>query len=120
VKSIDEFCIARDRADGRQGHCKACRTKHRRSRADHYRDYELRKRYQITALEFDLMLAAQAGGCAICDVALNPDGGALSVDHCHTTGRVRGILCGPCNKAIGLFRDETRLLEKAVRYLKAR
>jgi hypothetical protein len=100
--------------------CKTCCAVYNKGRhkPEVARDRVLRRKYDMTALEFDLLLATQAGGCAICEIEVNPDGPALAVDHCHTTGRVRGILCGLCNKAIGLFRDDPLLLEKAVVYLR--
>lgn len=74
--------------------------------------------YGISRDEFDAMLTAQGGGCAICgssmrDVSRN----RLCVDHCHDTGRVRGLLCGHCNRGLGFFQDSPELLEKAKRYL---
>lgn len=61
------------------------------------------------------MLEMQGGVCAIC-------GGKdknfrLAVDHCHQTGKIRGLLCSACNKAIGGFKDSPMLLIKAMRYL---
>lgn len=59
----------------------------------------------------------QKGLCAICG---NPPGPhrSLSVDHDHETGKVRALLCGPCNRGLGHFRDNPRLLASAVEYLK--
>lgn len=82
------------------------------------RERQLAAKYGLTVAEFDAMLAAQGGGCAICSSAVNPDTNSLAVDHCHSTGKVRGILCGLCNKAIGLLRDDPLLLERAVIYLR--
>lgn len=79
------------------------------------RDYELRKKYGITLEQYEAMLESQ-GGCAIC-TAQPAAGGVLDVDHCHDTGRVRGLLCNPCNRAIGLLRHDMALIEKAVAYL---
>ena len=116
TQPIDEFPISRGRVDGRAGHCKACcRAKYD---PEKFRDYQLRRKYGISAVEFDALLAAQGGGCAICSVAVNQDANSLAVDHCHTTGVVRGILCGRCNKALGLFQDDPTLLERAVIYLR--
>lgn len=81
------------------------------------RDQLLRSKYGISADEFDETLAAQGGGCRICGRDSNPDSKSLAVDHCHTTGRVRGILCGPCNKALGLMSDNPELLRLAADYL---
>jgi hypothetical protein len=103
--------------------CKECRSNRERAKnatpeaRQKLRSYNIRRKYGMTVEDFDAMLAAQGGGCAICGVAENPDALSLAIDHCHDTGRIRGILCGPCNKAIGLLRDDPRLLRKAVTYL---
>ena len=62
------------------------------------------------------MVEAQQGKCAICNTQLQ--GGKLqAVDHCHTTDKVRAILCHGCNKGLGLFRDLPDSLRKAADYL---
>ena len=77
----------------------------------HYRnlrDRTLRKRYNFTLEEYEKMLSAQNGKCACCksDGALmNKRHKNLYVDHCHLSGKVRGIVCDECNKAIGFLRD---------------
>ena len=59
------------------------------------------------------MEAAQDGRCAICGAV----SGRLFVDHCHTTGNVRGLLCVACNNALGQFRDSVSALRRAIDYL---
>lgn len=61
------------------------------------------------------MEAAQSERCAICREV--PAKGRLQVDHDHATGRIRGLLCGNCNKAMGLFRDDPERLRSAISYL---
>ena len=61
------------------------------------------------------MLAEQEGGCAICGEP--PKTSALHVDHCHDTGRVRGLLCFRCNSALGNFREDPAILTAALDYL---
>jgi hypothetical protein len=75
----------------------------------------LRARYGITLADYERMLAQQRTACAICRAALVP--GSTHVDHCHRTGKVRGLLCGHCNKALGLFRDDAEVIRAAVQYL---
>ena len=58
------------------------------------------RQYGITGEEYNAMLAAQHGGCALCGAP--PTRNRLAVDHDHETGRVRGILCMPCNRTLGL------------------
>jgi hypothetical protein len=77
---------------------------------------DLRKNYGITEGEYDSMLLGQGGVCAICKGA-EPSGRRLAVDHCHTTGKVRGLLCSRCNPAIGLFNENVANLASAIDYL---
>jgi hypothetical protein len=74
--------------------------------------------YGVTLERYDEMLAAQDGACRIC---LEPcsSGKALCVDHCHQCGQVRALLCIRCNAGVGMFRDSSELLWRAVRYLQA-
>jgi len=62
------------------------------------------------------MECAQGGVCAICG-GINDNDDALSVDHDHETGRIRGLLCSKCNKGLGSFNDDPELLRKAIAYL---
>jgi Recombination endonuclease VII len=74
------------------------------------------RRYGITPEEYDQLAEEQAGGCAICGEPCKTRR-VLSVDHDHTTGAVRGLLCDSHNKAIGLFCDDPTLLMAAAAYL---
>jgi predicted nucleic acid-binding Zn ribbon protein len=76
--------------------------------------------YGITAEEYDALLAAQEGRCAICG---SPDwpgkGNRPHIDHDHETGRIRGLLCNNCNTGLGQFKDDPQRLRAAIRYLEA-
>ena len=83
---------------------------------------DLKKTYGITLEQYEAMMAEQNGVCAICKQPENTkdkDGGprGMPVDHCHTTGKVRGLLCTPCNRALGMFKDSTENLQSAIDYL---
>src|SRR5216684_1391978 len=67
----------------------------------------LLKRYGISWPEYELRLALQGGVCAICKK--KPKRRLLCVDHCHKTGKVRGLLCSSCNAALGLYEDDPTL-----------
>ena len=70
----------------------------------------------VTNEDYDDLLKAQSGKCAICRRA--PDvSKKLSIDHCHLTGTIRGLLCSRCNTAIGLVEDNIKTLESAAAYL---
>ena len=84
------------------------------------RHYKLQYMYGITETDYQKMLEEQNGVCAICGINATIRKGAhirLSVDHCHDTGKVRGLLCNRCNHAIGVFKDDPTLLKKAMEYL---
>lgn len=89
-------------------------------------DRHLLRKYGITRAEWWALIDAQDGKCAICarglDTTLRERGGPglkTCVDHCHKTGKVRGILCDGCNKGLGALGDDLRRLQLAVRYLEA-
>jgi hypothetical protein len=92
----------------------------KRSRAKNWdkdkprREKVLLWRYGLSKEQYDDMVIKQNGACAICSIVKNK---RLSVDHCHETGRVRGLLCIQCNMAIGLLRDNTKFLSQAIEYL---
>ena len=79
------------------------------------------RRYGITLEEYTELLDKQGGVCAICKnpetLSIKGKTVNLSIDHCHETGLVRGLLCRSCNVGLGNFRDDTRLLETAISYL---
>ena len=68
--------------------------------------------YGLTSQQVQDMKDQQKGLCVLCET--RP---AKSVDHCHKTGKVRGVLCRQCNTGIGQLNDDPKLLQKAVRYL---
>ena len=79
---------------------------------------KLRHKYKMELEQFDAMLASQGGRCAICSVVLAEGGrGGPNVDHCHSSGRVRGILCASCNQGLGHFADNAERLRSAIEYL---
>jgi len=83
----------------------------------------IKRIYGLTLEQYDEMLKTQGGGCAICgnpETRINGKTGKvknLSVDHCHTTRNVRGILCGACNVGLGKFNDSPELMMRAIEYL---
>lgn len=90
---------------------------HRENRANNpskVRDMHLRSAYDLTLEQYNAILAFQNNGCAVCGSL--PPVKPLHVDHCHTTGRVRGLLCHGCNTGSGMA-DNIDLLQKKVAYL---
>lgn len=80
---------------------------------------DLKRMYGITPEEYDALLEKQGGGCGVCGATENPPHGYLSVDHCHSTGAVRGLLCNKHNLGIGHFGDDPDELRQAIAYLEA-
>ncbi len=92
-------------SDGLSTRCKTCRAAE--GRAGH-----LKRSYGMTEAQRDEMIAAQGGLCLICLKAP-----AVHVDHCHATGKVRGVLCFNCNLAIGKLGEDPDTLRRAISYL---
>jgi hypothetical protein len=87
--------------------------------SDRARDLNRKYLYGITSAEFDALLEAQGGGCGICGTTEWPGRhNRPHLDHCHETGRTRGVLCNECNTGLGKFRDRADLLAAAIAYLK--
>lgn len=83
----------------------------RRALENHYK-----RKFGITIEQRDQMVADQGGMCAICE-RTKPTRRGWCVDHSHRTGRIRAILCAPCNSLIGLARESTEVLASAIAYL---
>lgn len=137
-KSVEDFAKNRTTKDGLQGYCCSCsseihkqqmhknpkqRTAHRarenKRTADQRRKWRashLRSKYGMSEEDYETLLANQDGVCAICKKDQKQR--RLAVDHCHTTGVVRGLLCDACNHGIGKFKDNPDLLIAAANYLK--
>jgi len=78
------------------------------------------KTYGVDMSWFHRQYVIQGGVCAICGSSVDPvTTKNTHIDHCHTTGKVRGILCHLCNRGIGHFKDSIDTLESAIKYLKA-
>lgn len=114
--------------DGRisyNAHCKSCRILENLSheKATKKRQSARRtrlERYGLTHDEYDNMIQQQQNRCLICQKTFENEkakGRHPAVDHCHTTGVVRGILCGLCNRALGGFGDNVECLQAAILYL---
>jgi hypothetical protein len=129
-KDTTEFSYHYTNKDRLFGRCKPCESKiraesHRKDRLknpEKYRAYDLRKNFDMSPEEYKAKFDEQNGVCAICG---RPEFRirrgrveSLGVDHNHTTGKNRGLLCHTCNSAIGLLKDSPELLELAAQYLR--
>lgn len=79
-------------------------------------DYKLREKFGIGIRQYEAMYEQQNGACYICHKE-DPAARNLAVDHCHTTGKVRRLLCHHCNTALGHFNDDPTLLQRAIEYI---
>jgi hypothetical protein len=79
------------------------------------KDCYYKYKYNITFDEYSALLEGQNSCCAICKK--KPTNKHLAVDHCHKTGKIRGLLCNSCNRAIGLMKDDITLLKNSIKYL---
>jgi len=95
----------------------------RKNNPEKAKNSDLKKHFGVTLAMYEAMFAAQNGVCAICaqpERSKAADGGprAMPVDHCHESGRVRGLLCTACNRGLGMFGDSETTLLAALNYLK--
>ena len=139
-KDVSEFSQASNYKDGYRGQCKKCRCTYQRvynqtpdgktaqarakvrmrPRRTHLvmRNEKLREKYGISHTEYEHILIEQGGGCAICGSQKSRGRyERFHVDHCHETGQVRGILCHPCNMALGQLGDNLESIMRVMNYL---
>ena len=123
VLPVAQFRVNRTKPDGLSYWCKPCLSTHV---TDHQRAQEKERswrKFGLTPAEYQTLFERQSGVCAVCK---QPETRIvrgtlchLSVDHDHTTGAVRGLLCDQCNRGLGYFRDNTEALENAIVYLQS-
>jgi hypothetical protein len=101
VKLLTCFPFATRRIDRRETICKDCASEQQK-RAKHW---------------YPILTEEHGAKCSICGVKEEDNGKRLAVDHCHKTGKVRGLLCDNHNHGIGKFNDDVRLMKKAIKYL---
>jgi hypothetical protein len=134
VKTVSEFYIGKTGKTAGQICCR-CRTccvkvskQYSSSKPEEYerivRPYYLKKKYGISVEQYDNMLLEQNNKCAICKSDdpksrryIKGKSIRFSVDHCHTTGKVRGLLCAKCNNVLGLINDNPEIALRLATYL---
>jgi transcription-repair coupling factor (superfamily II helicase) len=77
----------------------------------------LKRTYNLTPEDMVILLDEHENKCKICSIEFNDDI-KYHVDHCHSTEKIRGLLCRNCNLGLGFFKDDTKVLIKAIEYLK--
>lgn len=129
-RSLDEFHNSSKSKDGKQALCKPCNIEKVREwqrnnpekyeeiwkRSSNNRDWFRSKasKYDIDVDDLVSLFEETGGVCIICG---GPSDRDLVIDHCHTSNKIRGLLCGPHNAALGLFNDSIEELEAAIKYL---
>lgn len=103
-----DFCRNLARPSGINAHCRDCQ-----------RWKQRRRKYGITPEDYAKLLSDQGGSCAICRCPPGDDADDLRVDHCHKTGRVRGLLCSTCNAALGHFAEDPERIRRAAAYIES-
>lgn len=121
VRPLSSFNKNRAKKDGLQNYCRECsisraqqwhsENSDKRSDPDRIRSYNLAK-HGLTPDEWDEINEAQSGKCPICG-----QGGRMFVDHDHSSGLVRGIICEHCNRGLGAFCDNPEAMRAAIAYL---
>ncbi len=106
---------------GRRNICKKCKNERNKVL---YKPNKVRMRkntykalYNITIEDYDILYLKQQGCCAICKIHSSILSKSLYVDHCHKTGKVRGLLCQHCNSMLGFSKDNTEVLWTAIQYI---
>jgi hypothetical protein len=100
--------------DGHKDQVRKIQRDYYKNRPGLKRSFHLKYNYGMTVAEYDIMFLEQGGLCAICGKASKE---RLHVDHDHSSGKVRGLLCRPCNRGIGLLGDSSSRLRSAALYL---
>jgi hypothetical protein len=137
-KQLTEFHKNGKTKDGYHNYCKECRSIHSKENAEtrklyykkltetnpnYEKDRTLRSKYGINYDQYNELLHSQKGLCGICnkpETSIFVQTGkikSLSVDHCHKTNVIRGLLCNSCNRVIGLLKDDPKILKLAINYL---
>ena len=134
-KSFSEFYPHKTSKDNLTARCKTCLCKDQRRRypkiklgkdykknkSINGRIYHIKRKYNLTENDYNDLLKKQNNVCAICKTPetrkVNGRLSPLSIDHCHQTGQVRGLLCDKCNGGLGKFGDNCEMLNSAILYL---
>jgi len=103
----------------RHEYYKAQKAQWAREHPEYAQKQALKRRYGMTPDDVKALLESQGGVCALCQKALEwpAEKRTTHVDHCHDTGRVRGILCNKCNTSIGAGRDKPEFIKRLIAYL---
>ena len=109
IKELDSFSKRSSRPSGVQSKCKDCE---REVRRQYYKTHEYaRRRFKLTEDQYNDLMSNE--NCKTCGEKM----GKKCIDHCHSTNKIRGVLCNNCNTALGLVKDNRQTLQNMLQYL---
>jgi len=121
---VTDFYKESSKKSGYKSHCKQCILNKRKESYNDPAQYKRRienhwrkQGIECTVEHYEVLYEQQNGQCGICGAIENRNGTRFCVDHCHTTGKIRGLLCHDCNTSIGKLGDSKEGLMKAIEYL---
>jgi len=121
-KKVSSFFKRKADPDGYAIWCKQCAyaygTQWRKANPNRLRNYALKRFYGCTWKQREKMAIKQNYKCLICEKSEEALTKILVVDHCHKTGKIRGLLCNNCNNGIGYLKENMKSLKNATKYLK--
>lgn len=120
TRKLQYFPKSKASYTGYYSYCYECKREINRQqdikRYDKRKEYSkvayIKRTYNISYEDYQEMFRLHNGCCAICNSS-----GKLAIDHCHKTGKIRGLLCHNCNRGLGMFADDKLRLKKAINYL---
>lgn len=120
-KDYSEFNKNTSGKNGYYSICRLCTRDQYAERPPYDRFKHVHRKYGLTKEAFESLLESQEHKCKICDKELKSysldSKRQLAIDHCHTTKKVRGLLCHHCNIGLGMFKDNTETMTRAIKYL---
>jgi hypothetical protein len=131
TKSLEDFPLRKANIDNRHNSCKGCegeRKKKYKQTSEQWWLGEIKRKFGITQIDYNALLESQNRSCAICNIHLDEYKGVygkgkkverFSIDHCHSTGKIRGLLCFNCNLMLGHAKDSQETLASAIMYLQS-
>jgi hypothetical protein len=123
-KELSEFNKSKNGKFQKRADCKICQRKAAIARNKITYDSKvkwkrtIKDNFNLTVDDYNLMFENQKGCCLICKKHQTDFKKRLAIDHCHHSGKIRGLLCSSCNTGLGLFKDNIESLHSAIEYLK--
>ncbi|WP_425557175.1 endonuclease VII domain-containing protein [Deinococcus carri] len=125
IKTAAEFPMDRGpySKDGLYSYCKPCKVNYNKEYRARFgntaeRDRARRRKYGLTPEQFDGLWDIQGGRCLTCNRVITRERAGHAIDHCHSTGKVRGILCTQCNVALGMAQESPDILMALASYIR--